>query len=63
MLRTLLGNNDLNLWPQLSLIIFMICFAAILLRVFSRKNRPHYDYMARLTVDEGVNTHTEKNHG
>lgn len=63
MLRSILGTTDLTLGPTIAFIIFAFCFGAILLRVFSRKNKPHYDYMARLSLEDGVNPPTEKHHG
>jgi cbb3-type cytochrome oxidase subunit 3 len=53
MIKDVLEFSANSLWPQISLIIFVICFAAILIWTYrGRKDRFHYD--AHLPLNDGT---------
>lgn len=43
--------DDSTLLPVAGMLFFFAVFAAVLIRVMSRKRRQHYDHMSRLPLD------------
>jgi cbb3-type cytochrome oxidase subunit 3 len=52
MFQKLFADSDLLSLPVLSMLGFIAVFAGSLLWVFARRNRPHFERMARLPLDE-----------
>ena len=51
MLKELFGFSDLLDLPVFVMVFFMVIFAAVLLRVCSRRHSAHYRAMAQLPLD------------
>lgn len=52
MIKDVLEFAANSFWPQISLIVFIVCFGAILIWTYSgRKDRFHYD--AALPLEDG----------
>lgn len=56
MLKQLLENS--TLLPVAGMLFFVGVFATVLLRVMSRKRRPHYDQMSRLPLEPERQEHS-----
>lgn len=52
MLKNVISQGNFAIWPQISLVIFLLTFVAILCWVLAGKRKNHYDYMASLTLEE-----------
>jgi len=62
MLKNLISQGDFVLWPQLSLVVFLATFIAILAWVCRPKATDHYASMAALALDDPTDTKGEKTH-
>lgn len=51
MLKELFRFSDLLHVPVFVMLFFMLLFAAVLVRVLSRRRTPHYDAMSRLPLE------------
>ena len=59
MLKELLQSSTVLDLPVVTMLFFIAVFAVVILRVLSRKRRPHYDRMARLPLDDSRNAADE----
>ena len=51
-MKNVISQGDFAFWPQLSLIIFLVTFIAIIAWAYRRKARHHYDTMAKLVMED-----------
>ncbi len=52
-LSDLMSNMPgLSIYPQIALIIFVVVFAGVLLRVFSKRKQKDYEAAARLPLED-----------
>lgn len=49
-LSELMSEMDLATYPQVALVIFLVVFAAVCLRTFSKKRRATYEQIARIPL-------------
>ncbi len=52
MFERLFAGSDLLDWPIASMIFFFVFFAAVILRVYSKKRKNLYEHMAMLPLDD-----------
>ncbi len=51
-LSDIMGRLDLSFYPQVALVIFLVVFAAVMLRVFSRSRSHEFNHAASLPLEE-----------
>jgi cbb3-type cytochrome oxidase subunit 3 len=51
-IRALLHNVELSVYPQVALLIFLGVFGAVVLRVCSRRRAAEMEHAARLPLDD-----------
>ncbi|MEM1022927.1 MAG: cbb3-type cytochrome c oxidase subunit 3 [Myxococcota bacterium] len=51
-LSELMSNMDLAFYPQVALVIFLLIFAVVCVRVFSRKRSKEYERASRLPLED-----------
>ena len=51
-LSDLMSNMDLAIYPQIALVIFLVVFAGVLVRVFSKSKAKDYEEAARLPLED-----------
>lgn len=51
MLRSLLTNKDIAIYPAIVSVVFFVFFLYMLYRVFRRENKEHYQQMSSLALD------------
>ncbi len=54
MFKELFLNSDVLNLPVISMLIFLAVFVGMLFWVLAKKRKPHYDHMAALPLDDGV---------
>ncbi len=62
MLKNIISQGNFAIWPQISLVLFLLCFTGVLIWVYRRNAGKHYDDMANIVFDES-GPHTEDTHG
>jgi cbb3-type cytochrome oxidase subunit 3 len=55
-LSEIMSGVDLSFWPQAALVIFLIAFAAVMVRLFGRSTREEMDAAARIPLEDSVVT-------
>ena len=58
-LTDIMSNMDLAIWPKMGLIIFLIAFAAIVIRVATTK-RTHSRHMASMPLEDDSTINSEE---
>ncbi len=48
----IMSNMDLAFWPQVALVIFLVVFAAVVVRVFSKSKAKDYEEASRLPLED-----------
>lgn len=51
-LSDIMGHLDLSVYPQVALVLFLIIFAAVMLRVFSRSRYHEFNRAASLPLED-----------
>ena len=54
-LSELMSNMDLAVWPKMALVIFLIVFAAVVIRAMTSK-RTHTDHMSAMPLADDAGT-------
>lgn len=52
-MKYLMGFLELQIWPQVSLVMFLVMFTTLVLYAMRRRAKSHYEYMADLVLDDG----------
>lgn len=52
MLKNLISQGDFALWPQISLVLFLAVFSAILVWTFRIGSKRHYEAMGNLVLED-----------
>ena len=55
-LSDIMGRLDLSFFPQIALVIFLVVFACLMVRAFSRSRIREFDRAASLPLDDGATT-------
>jgi cbb3-type cytochrome oxidase subunit 3 len=59
-LSDIMSGLDLSIYPQVALVIFLVVFAAVMLRLFSRTRAREFAHAAALPLeDDSTNSLTE----
>ncbi len=61
-LSDIMGNSGLALYAEIALVLFLVVFAAIVIRVFTAR-RSEMDRHARLPLEDGEHPVKENPHG
>lgn len=48
----MMSAMDLSMFPQIALVIFLVVFAGVLVRVFSRARTKEYEEASRLPLED-----------
>ena len=56
MLKNVISQGDFHLWPQISLVLFVLTFSLIMAWIFRRGSKEHYHTMANMISDDQVPT-------
>ena len=52
MLKNIISTGQFDIWPSLSLLLFLGVFVAIVVWVFRKNSDAHYRHMAELTLQD-----------
>lgn len=52
MLKELISQGNFAIWPQISLMMFFLTFAGVLIWVWRKGSDNHYRYMAGMILDD-----------
>jgi hypothetical protein len=53
-LSEIMGRLDLTFWPQAALVIFLLVFAAVVVRLYVRSGSKDYEQISRIPIEDHV---------
>lgn len=60
MLKNVISQGEFHIWPQISLVLFVLTFVCIMAWIFRRGSKEHYHTMANMISDDPMSkTSTE----